>query len=80
MKREDADKLYDENWDREYTTDEALYARIKALAENGSYSCCVYFDSMEQYHCVKGELRGYGYEVEDYNGGGGSSILQISWG
>jgi superfamily II DNA helicase RecQ len=79
MKREEAKTLYGENWDLEYTTMEDLYKRIKALAENGAYSLCVYIDSRNQYDEVYGELSQNGYDVEHYNGGN-NNILEVSWG
>jgi len=79
MKREDAKKLYNDNWDLEYTSMEALYQRIKTLSENGSYSLCVYIDSRNQYNEVYSDLRGNGYDVEHYNGGN-NNILEVTWG
>lgn len=79
MEAKEATTLYKKNWDLEFTTMEALYERIKALAENGAYQMCVYIDSKNTYDQVYGELSTLGYEVEHYNGGN-SNILEISWG
>lgn len=79
MKREIAKANYATNWDREFTTLEALLERIKVLSENGAYRCQVYIDSVTAYDYTKGELSALGYDVEDYNGGG-NGILEIDWG
>jgi hypothetical protein len=78
MQASKAKALYNEHWDKEFTTMEDLYARIKALAENGAYEMCVYIDSMSQYEEVESNLKLAGYDVEDYNGGN-NGILQVSW-
>lgn len=78
MQAKEAAALYNQNWDLEFTTMEALYKRIKSLAENGAYQMCVYIDSKNTYDQVYGELSENGYDVEHYNGGN-NNILEISW-
>ena len=79
MQRSEAKALYNTNWDKEFTTLEDLYTRIRQLAELGCYEACVYIDSVKTYDTVKGALAEAGYDVEDYNGGG-NGILEIHWG
>ena len=78
MKREEADKLYTDNWDAEFTTTDALNARIKTLAEAGAYEMCVRIDSAKQCAAVKADLRERGFSVENHNGY--PDILAINWG
>lgn len=73
-----AKELYNENWDREFTTIEDLFTRIEALAKNGAYQMCVYVDSKKTYNEVYALLQEQGYGVEDYNGGK-NNILEINW-
>lgn len=79
MKREDADKLYEANWKREYTTMEDLYQRINDLAKNGAYNLAVYVDSKQEYAQVYAKLVDNGYTVEDYSDGG-TNIIMVTWG
>lgn len=79
MNRNQADALYEANWDLKYTSMDALYDRIRKLAENGSYTCCVYVDSKKQYNEVYNELHTKGYSVDHYNGGN-NNIIEIAWG
>ena len=79
MQASQAKILYNEGWDKEFTTMEDLYARIKALAENGSDKMCVYIDSKSKYDEVYANLAQAGYGVENYNGGN-NSIIEVSWG
>jgi alkylhydroperoxidase family enzyme len=78
MEKAEALHLYNENWDREFTTIDNLYARIKVLAENGCYQCLTYIDSRLACDRVKDQLREDGFDVEYYNKN--QSMLQISWG
>ncbi len=78
MLSKDAHNLYQQNWDKEFTSMEELYQRIKNLAENGGYNLCVYIDSKRKYDEVAGELKSNGYNIEDYNGGD-NGILEVSW-
>lgn len=78
MLSKDAHNLYQQNWDKSFTSMEELYQRIKTLAENGGYSLCVYIDSKRQYDDVAKELKSNGYNIEDYNGGD-NGILEVSW-
>ena len=68
MLKEDAHKLYAENWNRDFTTMEDLYQRIKNLAENGCYQLCVYIDSESEYDKVMSVLHTNGFNVEHYQG------------
>lgn len=79
MHASEAKTLYDDNWDRTFTTLDALHARIKALAENGAGHACVYIDSKTTYDEVKDALSAAGFAVDDYNGGN-NGILEIGWG
>lgn len=78
MDAKTANELYLQNWNQEFTTMEALFERIKVLADNGAYSLCVYIDSQSQYQQVATELHHKGYVVEDYNGGN-NGILEVNW-
>lgn len=71
-----AKELYNKNWDKQFTTMEDLYSRIKILAENGACEMCVYIESSSQYNEVYSKLRQEGYVVEHYNEGN-SSILEV---
>jgi hypothetical protein len=79
MKYAEAYALYQESGDASFTNMEDLYNQIRALATNGAYEMCIYVDSKSKYNKIKAQLLDDGYDVEDYNGGG-SSILEISWG
>jgi len=79
MDRKIAYKNYSDNWDREFTTLEALYERIRILSENGAYRMCIYIDSKKEYNDVLEDLIKNGYSVEHYNGGN-NNILEIDWG
>lgn len=79
MKHELAKKLYNDNWDGQYTTMEKLYERIRTLAENGGYQMCVYIDSRKDYNMVYDQLSDNGYDVEHYNGGN-NNIIEVNWG
>ena len=75
---EKAKKLYSENWDKQFSTVEDLFARIEALAKNGAYQMCVYVDSKKTYNEIYSLLSQQGYGVEHYNGGN-NNILEINW-
>lgn len=79
MKRTDADALYNTNWQKPFTTMEALFTQIKLLSENGCYTVCIAIDSKAVYNAVFKELRDLGYEVSEYNTAG-SGIMEIVWG
>ncbi len=76
--RDAAHALYQQHWDQEFTTMEALFARIETLAKAGAYEMCVYVDSKAQYDQVYGQLASLGFDVEHYNGGN-NGILAVSW-
>lgn len=73
-----AQELYKNNWDTEFTTVEALFERIETLAKNGAYQTCVYVDSTRTYNEIFALLKEHGYGVEEYNGGD-NNIIEITW-
>lgn len=77
MKATKAGQLYEENWDRNFTTYDELFSRIKSLAENGADKLYVRFEDSKKLTEVKTKLEKLEYDVENY--WGGINILEISF-